>query len=105
MIEESDDLISEYYEQVKDKYNISLDHFKIVCKVPFLFFQKMMAHPDLPIIKIKYFGRFLIFPSTAKGIIKAQTEKFNRGEISEQEFIDTTQSLKRHSDEYEREDS
>lgn len=103
MIIETDDLIKEYYDTVKDKYGIDFEHFKMICKVPFVFFKKMMALPDLPIIKVKYFGTFLIWPGTAKTIIEAVTKKFQSGLIGEEEFINQTVNLKRHLDEYEAE--
>lgn len=104
MIEETDDLISEYFAKEAHKYELPLEHIKLICKVPFYYFKKAMAIAELPIIHIKYFGKFLIFPSKAKAIIRAMTEKFQRQEITEEMFIQKTVNLKRHIDEYEGED-
>lgn len=104
MIEETDDLISEYFNEEANQYGLSLEHVKLICKVPFYYFKKAMALAELPIIHIKYFGKFLIFPSKAKGIIRAITEKFQREEITEEEFVRNTVNLKKHIDEYEGED-
>lgn len=104
MIEETDDLISEYFEREAHKYGLPLEHVKLICKVPFYYFKKAMALAELPIIHIKYFGKFLIFPSKAKGIIRAVTEMFQRQELTEEEFIKRTTNLQKHIDEYEGED-
>lgn len=106
MIEETDDLIRQYYEQVRDKYpEIDLEHFKVICKVPFLYFKKAMASAFLPIIHIKYLGKLLIQPRTAKAVIKVWTDKLSAGTITEEEFQEKTINLKRHTDEYEEQDN
>lgn len=105
MIEETDDLIREYYEKEANKYGLTIEHVTLICKVPFYYFKKAMGLAELPIIHIKYFGKFLIFPSKAKGIIRAVTEMFHRQELTQDEYLKRTQNLQKHIDEYEEENN
>lgn len=105
MTVEVDDGIKEYFEEVKDKYNIPFDHFSMICKAPFLFFRKMMELPELPIINIKYLGKFIIQAGQAKKIINALNRQLSSGVITKEQFDRRTYNLKLHINEDEAENS
>lgn len=104
MAEEVDDMIKEYFEEKGYVYGVEFEHFSIICKTPFLFFRKMMELIELPLIKIKYLGKFLIYPGTIKSIHKAVTAQFERGEITAEEYQAKTINLKLHEDDEENND-
>lgn len=64
---ETEPLIKLYYEQVKDKYpTIDIEAFTLICKSPFRFIKSQMERTDMPIIFIKYFGKWAVRPFTLK---------------------------------------
>lgn len=103
MTKSVDKLIAEYYDRVKHKYDLDLDNFSDICKAPFIFFRKMIEQPTLPIIKIKYFGKFLIYSNSAKRMIKNLEVMKDNNQIDEETFINSIANLKRHI--YEGKDS
>lgn len=92
---ETKDLIQEYFEEVRSKYpDISFEKFSVICRAPFLFFRKMMERPDFPLIHVKYFGKFVVFPGNAKKIIDLMGAFLRRGVITQEQFDNRTKDLK-----------
>ena len=58
--------VEEYYETVKDRYNIPLDHFKIICTSPFKFLRNVISTGVLKNIRFQYFGNFEVCSSRVK---------------------------------------
>lgn len=99
---ESKDLIQEYFDEVKDKYpSIPLEKFTVICRAPFMFFKKIMALRDFPRINVKYFGKFVVFPGSAKNIIKLMEISLKSGWITQEQFDERTANLKAYVNEYE----
>ena len=78
--------IKEYYEEVKDQYDIDLVHFEKICRAPFLFVKGVMSSGLLMDIRLQYFGVFKVSKSKLKYYKKNLIEKFSRGDISEEKF-------------------
>jgi hypothetical protein len=99
------DLIKEYYEkEIEGKYpSLTLEKVSTICRAPFMFFRKMMESMDFPLIHVKYFGKFVVFPGRAKGIIKGLEYARDKGLITQEEFELKSTNLKLHIDEYEAE--
>lgn len=84
---ETNDTIRAYYEIVKDKYpDIPYSQFEAICKNPFRFFKNKIETDSMPIIAIKYFGKFKVYPSKIKTIIKELNIKKKFGTISEERY-------------------
>lgn len=99
---ESRDLIEEYYKQVKDKYpSISFEKFVMICKAPFMFFRKAIESPDFPLVHVKYFGKFVVWPGNAKKIIDLMGIFLRSGRITQEQYDDRIKDLKVYVDEYE----
>lgn len=102
---ESKDLIEDYYNEVKDKYpGIPFEKFLMICRTPFLFFRKAMESPDFPLIHVKYFGKFVVWPGNAKKIIELMKIFLRSGKISQEQFDNRTKDLKAYIEKYEYED-
>lgn len=85
---EHDKLIKEYYESVKDKYpHVDIDKFTAICKAPFHYIAKQMARMDMPIIHIKYFGKFIVFSSYIKKLLRKLEDRKKFGVVSSANYI------------------
>lgn len=99
---EGRDLMEEYYNQVRDKYpDISFEKFVAVCRAPFLFFRKQMESPDFPLIHVKYFGKFVVWPGNAKKIIDLMGIFLRNGKLTQEQYEDRTKDLKAYIEKYE----
>jgi hypothetical protein len=96
------DLIQEYFEKVGGKYNISFERFNAICRAPFMFFRKQMEAPDFPTIHVKYFGKFTVFPGSAKNMLRFLEYKKGKGELTEEQFDERTVNLKAYIHDLER---
>lgn len=75
-----DTVIDQYYEIVKNKYpNIDKIEFIKICKNPFHFIANQMARPDMPVILIKYFGKFVVLSTRIKYIIIDNNNRLRNG--------------------------
>jgi hypothetical protein len=97
-------LIDEYYKTIKDKYpDISEREVELICKSPFELLVKLMVHPLLPQLHLKYFGTFRISPTKAlKGLIDIE-EKWKYGKITPKKYHEYRPLLKNLIDRYEKE--
>lgn len=99
---ENRDLIEEYFSQIKTKYPwLSLEECLTICRAPFLFFRKQMESPDFPLVHVKYFGKFVVWPGNAKKIIDLMGIFLRSGKITQQQFDDRTKDLKAYIEKYE----
>lgn len=56
------DSIRQYYEEVKTNHpSISFEEFEAICKSPFIAVKYWIRSGNLPIIMLKYFGKFKVF--------------------------------------------
>ena len=83
---QSDDLIEEFYKQLEDKKGLSLEQVSRICKAPFNYFRSKMALQELPLIKVKYLGKFIAYEGSVKRLLVNLTNKFNEGKISKENF-------------------
>ena len=99
---ESKDLIEEYYKEVKDKYpDIPFEKFVMICKAPFIFFRKAIESADFPLVHVKYFGKFVVWPGSAKKVIELIAIMLRAGRITQQQYDERTANLKAYIEKYE----
>lgn len=85
---EHNKLIGEYWEEVKSKYpQLDFDKFYLICRAPFNYIREQIRDKSLPIIMIKYLGKFRVYPGRIKEFINISTRKKIIGDISEEEWI------------------
>ena len=81
---EAEAVVKEYYESVRHNYpDISFEEFKKICYAPFEFTRKQMENDRLPVIRLKYFGTFMVYPKRAKGLLKDLGKK----KVKDKEFF------------------
>ena len=78
--------IEEYYNEVKDQYNIDLEHFKFICNTPFRFVKKVMSSGILSNIRIQYLGTFEVSPSRVNFTRKTIQENYDNNLISKTRY-------------------
>ena len=77
------ELIEEFYEQVKEKYpDMNYAQIEAICRHPFTFVRKKMEQPNLPDIRLKYFGVFRVKPYRAKDRLKENDRMLALGRIT-----------------------
>ena len=98
---EPQDYIKEYYEEVNNRYGLTFERFNAICRAPFIFFRKMMESMTFPLIHIKYFGKFVVYPGAAKKIIKGLEIARDNERITQEEFEIKSKPLKDHIKAYD----
>ena len=81
-------LLKQYYEKVKDNYpSVSYEEFKKICYSPFEFVKQEISSGELPVIRLKYFGTFLVYPKRAEGLLKKLENMYQYNKISEEKYL------------------
>jgi len=78
--------IEEYYETVKDMYDVDFTEFNIICRTPFKFVKRIMNSGVLKDIRLKYFGVFKVAPSRVSYSKKRIKENLKKGVISQEKY-------------------
>lgn len=85
---DSDIAIQQYYEEVKHLYpHVTFEQFKEVCKGPFDYTKVQMASGELPVIRLKYLGTFLVYPKRAEALLRRLKERFRFHKIDKTYFF------------------
>ncbi len=99
---DSNILIKQYYEEVSHKYpELSFEEFKEICKRPFEFTKEQMQSGELPVIRLKYFGTFLVYPKRASFLLKRIMERKRYNKIGIKEFNQKKEMLEKFLEQHE----
>lgn len=90
--------IEQYYETVKDQYNIDLEHFKIICTAPFKHVKQIMSSGTLRNIRLQFLGVFEVSQSRVKYSKKTLTDNYNNKLISEKRYTERLKVLNSYED-------
>lgn len=107
---EQDDSIRQYYEQIKDKYpDLTFDQIRDMCKASFWFIKTQIERDDLPIIMVKYFGKFRVTKAKIKEMIDKNIMQRMYERVTQEEYeardLFLKQKLQDLLDDTEEEDS
>lgn len=75
--------IEEYYEFVKDDFNIDYEEFKLICNAPFSFIKDLTSKGILRDIRLKYFGVFKVSASKVKYYKKSLLTSLKKGNVTQ----------------------
>ena len=92
--------VEQYWEEVKDQYDISFDEFKEVCKTPFKFVKEIISSGVLKNIRLKYFGVFEVSKSRVTFSKKTLEKNYSRGVISEEKYSKKLKTLNSYAEVY-----
>lgn len=85
---ENQELLKEFYERVKDEYpDLSFHQVRACCSTPFEYTKQEIESGDLPTIRLKYFGTFLVYPKRAKSILTKLERQFKEQKITPKHYF------------------
>lgn len=88
--------ISEYYEMVKDEYDIDYTHFKEICLSPFKMLKKVMTLGLMKNIRLQYLGIFEVSAGRVKYQKNILNNKYKEGLLSEKKLNEKMEILNRY---------
>jgi len=95
-MESFNDLIDEFYEEIKGDYTITKEELKRVCKSPFLFIKKTISSGEMKNIRIKYFGLFKANGRRVRYFYNHSLEQLKKGLITEEQMKIREQTYKNY---------
>lgn len=73
------ELFEAFYIKNRDKYpDLTLEQFKEVISTPWLYLKQQMESGELPEIRLKFFGKFRVYPKKAQGELNKLDEKLEK---------------------------
>jgi len=97
-------VIKEYFSQVRDQYpDLDYERFEEVCRSPFLFIKECIRSGALPVILVKYLGKFRVFSSSVAKLKRITKVYFDRGFMDEVEYENKIDFLDRYAARLEKE--
>lgn len=102
MAQDFKEIVAEFFERHGAKYpELNLEQYTNICRAPFLFFKKVMESMDFPQINIKYFGKFVVYLGSVKGILKYLKLMLEDGRLTQEQFDKKSVHLKGYLNGYE----
>ena len=87
-MKEPRDFIQQYYESIRDKYpELSYVQIEEVCRHPFTFVKEKMKQPNLPEVRLKYFGVFRVKMLRVNDRFAENEKMFSLGRITEERYL------------------
>jgi hypothetical protein len=81
------DLMTEFYEEEKDKYpDVSFEQFKEICFGPWRFLRHEMESGRLPKVRLKYFGTFQVYEGRAKNMLPTIKNRLDTGKMEIKQY-------------------
>lgn len=85
----SQELVEEFYESIKEEYpDLTFEQVKDVCYGPWRYLRTEMEAGHLPVVRFKYFGKFLVNEGTAKGKLRELEEDYKAGKFTDERYIE-----------------
>lgn len=79
-------LQDEFYELIKDKYpNLTERQIEEITSFPYYKARESLESGTFPVIKLKYFGTFLVYPKKAVAVIKNLDKALIKGRVTQEE--------------------
>lgn len=93
----SQDLIKEYYEEIKGQYpDLTFEQVEDICQAPFIEVRKGMESGNYPTIRLKFFGIFLAYPKRVAAILKKYEGQFKEHRITPALYFKYKEQLERY---------
>ena len=80
------DLVNDFHETIKDKYEISLEELRILLKSPFIHLREIIESDKSEDIRFKNLGVFKIHKQSVRKLLEANEYKYKMRMIPEEEY-------------------
>ena len=93
------EIFNEYYESIKENYpHLTRDQIKETCMFPWKLMNKKMKEPNLPSIRLKYFGQWVVKEGRVrhlKGLLDGRKDRmFEQTYLEQKETYETYLKMK-----------
>lgn len=79
---DTQDLMKEFYEKNQHRYpDMTFEEMREICYTQFSYVKQEMESGELPTIRLKYLGIFIVFEGTAKGMLRKMKVRFDNLDI------------------------
>ena len=86
---ESQELIEEFYENNKEKYgHLTFAQVKECAYTPYLYARKEIESGRLPIIRLKYFGTFIVYPKRVIKLLEGAKKAFEELKLDAKKYFE-----------------
>src|SRR4051812_41464938 len=65
---------------------MSYYEFAQICKTPVAYIKECMESPELPVLRIRYFGIFEVYTGKVENILRRLDNRFNRKRIGQEKY-------------------
>ena len=80
------DLVNDFYEKIKDKYEIDRESMRLALKSPFLQLREVIGDDACEEMRLKHIGTFLIHKQSVRKLLQANQIRFDSRIITEEEY-------------------
>lgn len=80
------ELIEEFYDSIKDEFDLTFDQVVDICFGPFIFTKKIIEKGDFESVRLKYFGNFTVYSKRIKSMLEKNKEMLEEGRLSQEQF-------------------
>lgn len=80
------DLVNDFYEKIKDKYEIDRESMRLALKSPFLQLREVIGDDACEEMRLKHIGTFLIHKQSVRKLLQANQLRFDSRIITEEEY-------------------
>jgi nucleoid DNA-binding protein len=93
----SADLIQEFYDTHTELFpDLNYKEVVQICNAPFEMVKKDMQEGSFNVIRLQFFGTFVVYPKRAKALINRTVSKFKKGFISQEECTEIIEKCEKH---------
>ncbi len=80
------DLVNDFYEKIKDKYEIDRESMRLALKSPFLQLREVIGDDACEEMRLKHIGTFLIHKQSVRKLLQANQIRLDSRIITEEEY-------------------
>lgn len=89
----SSKIIEDYYNEIKNEYDISYEEFKLICTSPFKMLKESLNKHEFVDFRFKYLGTFTVSKNRIKYSLKSLDKKLSKGTISNKMYEERKKQL------------
>lgn len=93
---ENQELLKEFYDRFKENYpGLTFEQVKECCATQYFYTKKEIESGELPVIRLKYFGTFLVYPRRAEATLERMSKQFKDLKIEAKTYFEKKAMLEK----------